>query len=185
MRLACLPSILVSILVSILIPFAAVPAAAQTMSQPPMPAAVFTPPLVDNSCPVSIRAQHLAGSEMMQARDRRPGELGQRLSLTLAGHDFRQIASVTVTVHGMSGKGRMTEALSTQNSSPDAVYTLAVPLDGQSGKALFARIWVPGMTAVQTIDLKSVTYADGGTLSLSGIASCRIAPDPIMLIAGQ
>jgi hypothetical protein len=185
MKLACLPSALPAILFSSLTLFAAVPVAAQTASRPPASTAVFTPPLIDNFCPVSMQAQHLAGMGMMQARDQYPKGIGQRLTLTLTGRDSRQIASATVAVHGLNGKSRVTEALSTRNPSSDAIATLVVPFAGTAGETASARIWVPGMTAVQTIDLKSVTYADGGTLSLDGIAACRIVPDPLMLIAGQ
>jgi hypothetical protein len=41
------------------------------------------------------------------------------------------------------------------------------------------------MTAVLSIDLNSVTYADGSTGSFTGHDACRVVPDKLMLIAGH
>jgi hypothetical protein len=55
----------------------------------------------------------------------------------------------------------------------------------QAGTSVAADIVVDGVSATQTIDLVSLTYADGSSWKLADGASCRIAPDPLMLISAR
>ena len=41
---------------------------------------------------------------------------------------------------------------------------------------------LPGFVSADRIDLQSITYEDGSTWKLAGKESCRVAPDPIMLV---
>jgi hypothetical protein len=133
-------------------------------------------------CPVSLRAQHLADGGIVKTGTAHPKGLGQWLHLTLANPKSGWIAEATITVHGFSDKARVTQTLSSGNSS-DAASTLTVHFSDATEKAAATDRWVPGMAAVQTIDLSSVTYADGSVWKLSGHEDCRVAPDPLMLVA--
>ncbi len=140
-----------------------------------------------SACPVDMRAQHLAYGDMVKTGDAAPAPKGpgQRLQLTLGSAAARQIVRATMTVHGLSPKSRVWRATPAQGASSDTVRTLTVPFSrGASGIAT-AEIWLPGFSAVEAIDLKSVVYTDGSTWSLADGATCRIAPDPFMLIAGH
>jgi hypothetical protein len=134
-------------------------------------------------CPVSLHAQHGADGNMLNVDKSRPKGLAQLLHLTLINPDSRQIVKANLRIHGLSGKGRITQA-SAQNNS-DKVETLVVTFTPSRDKAVSGDLWVPGMTAVLSIDLNSVTYADGSTRSFSERELCRVAPDPLMLIAGR
>jgi hypothetical protein len=141
-------------------------------------------PPMNMGCPVSLRAQHLADGGIVKTGAAHPKGLGQWLHLTLANPKSGRIAKASITVHGFSDKARVTQTLSSGNRS-DAASTLTVHFSDATDKAAAADLWAPGMTAVETIDLTSVTYADGSVWKLSGQEDCRVAPDPLMPVAGQ
>jgi hypothetical protein len=43
-------------------------------------------------------------------------------------------------------------------------------------------VWAPGLTAVVSIELMSVKYSDGSTWTPAQGKTCRVAPDPLMLV---
>ena len=135
-------------------------------------------------CPVFLRAQHAADGGLLNVDKRRPERPGQLLHLTLTNPDSRQIVAARVRVHGLSGKGRVTQTMSGADR-PDATSTIEVQLVQGSGKEAYGDLRVPNMTAVLSIDLNSVTYADGSTGSFTGHDACRVVPDKLMLIAGH
>ncbi len=136
-------------------------------------------------CPVSLRAQHKADGTMVQTGTQtlnaHPKGLGQWLHLTLVDPQRKSAAAALITVHGFSDKARMTQ---TSGNGSDASQTMMVTFRA-AGQTAEADLWVPGMTAIQTIDLHSVTFNDGSMQSFAEDAGCRIAPDPLMLIAGK
>ncbi len=132
-------------------------------------------------CPVSLRAQHKADGTMVQTGEAHPQGVGQWLHLTLGESQGKQVAAAQITVYGFSDKARMTP---TSGGGSDASRTLTVPFIA-TGQTAEADLWIPGMTAVETIEIKSVTFDDGAVWSFAGNAGCRIAPDPFMLIAAD
>ncbi|MGA7342181.1 MAG: hypothetical protein WBE72_04750 [Terracidiphilus sp.] len=145
-------------------------------------------PAAGPACPVSLRAQHLSDGSMVEVRDGHPNHpagIGQWLHLTLANPGPRRMVKARVIVRGYTNRARVTEAGAGGHGSAEAIRTFTVALTAQSDKAVGGDLWAPGMTAVQTVELDSVTYGDGGTASFSGNESCRVAPDPLMLIAGR
>lgn len=142
------------------------------------------------SCPVSMRAQHLSDGTLFKTRDSHPSGIGQWLHLSLASRalasrDSRQIASATLRVHGFSPKGRVTQTGPGGEQAFDAMRTLTVAFAAAADRSATADFRVPGMTAVGRIDLESLEYSDGSTWKISGASSCRVAPDPEMLIASR
>lgn len=135
-------------------------------------------------CPVSLRAQHLADGSMMQVNGGHSAGVGQWLHLMLDDHGSGTIAKMTVTIHGMSNKGRITQA-DLNGGSPDAQRTMTVQFAASASSPVVSDVWVPGMTAVQRIDLDSVVYADGETENFTAQQACHVRPDPLMLIAGR
>jgi hypothetical protein len=157
---------------------------AQNNGQQPSRMTVFRLPTINMGCPVSLRAQHGTSGNMLAVDKSRPKGIAQLLHLILTNPDSRRIAEASLTVHGLGGKGRVSETQSRQENS-DAARTLEIRFPGGSDREVSGDLWVPGMTAVLSIDLNSVTYADGSRSSFTGREGCHVAPDPLMLIAGH
>jgi hypothetical protein len=143
-------------------------------------------------CPVSLRAQHLADFGMVRTGNTHREGVGQRLHMALTDNRASKIVRATVTVHGYSNKARLTESAMGSGGS-DAALTVTVPFysappgapSGSPSELAAGDVWVAGMTAVATVDLDSVTYADGSVWKFAGQAACRFTPDPLMLVAGR
>lgn len=136
------------------------------------------------ACPVDLRAQRVGAGNVMQVNGDRPNGLAQRLRLMIVGPESARIVAAKVTVRGFSRKGRMLQTLTTDDSSADASRTLEVnfPSGHEAGSAF---LWASGLTAVQAIDLISLTYTDGSIWNIADGSVCRIVPDPVMLIAAN
>jgi hypothetical protein len=65
--------------------------------------------------------------------------------------------------------------------------TLNVTFAPEDEKSVSAELVLPGFSSVTFVQLKSVTYQDGSAWKVDGQAeqACRVAPDPLMLIANQ
>ena len=138
-----------------------------------------------DGCPVSLHAGHLADGSMVQTNNAHPRGLGQWLSLSLTSFEQKQIASATLVVHGIKPKPRMSEALAADNGKADTVATFHVSFAAGQQKSAVTDLWVPGMSAVERIELQAVGYSDGSTWKVAENASCQVAPDPLMLISGR
>ncbi len=147
--------------------------------------AIVQPREANDGCPVTMRADHLADGSMVKTNNAHPKGMGQWLNLSLTSRDAKQIAKATVTVNGLTPIGRMTQAQSKGAGSPDATQTLDVSFVAGPDQTAIARIWVPGMSAVERIDLKSMVYSDGSVWKIAEGQACRVRPDPLMLISGR
>jgi hypothetical protein len=170
--------------------FGSIPLTAQNAGQPQTLNFTVKLPPVPSSCPVSLLAQQTAGGNMLAVKNGQSKGPAQGLHLILTNRDSRQIILATVTVRGLTAKGRITHTLSDpatviQHDDSDAARTLAVTFAAGPNSAFFTDIRVPGLTAVNAIDLDSITYADGSTWKLSAGKTCRTVPDPAMLIVSR
>ena len=137
------------------------------------------------SCPVAMQAQRGAdGSTMMVAGGAHRG-IGQQLQLTLNNPKLATISAIRITVHGWDVKGRTLPAVETTSSYASASRTLDLTLSIGASQTADTDIWVSGLTAVDSIDLDSVTYSDGSSWKASDSQACRIMPNPIMLISSK
>jgi hypothetical protein len=136
-------------------------------------------------CPASMRAQHVAGGNLVKTHSAQPSGLGQWLHLTLVPRDSKSISKATLTIRGYSSKGRLAQAESTHSESFDVVRSMTVPFTSGKDGSASADFLVPGMTAVGRIDLTSLNYADGSTWSIAADASCRVSPDLYMAVANR
>jgi hypothetical protein len=130
-----------------------------------------------NACPVSMRIQHRSDGNLVRTQSAHPKGAGQRLHITLAGLDSKQIVKATLTVYGLSAKG--------QDTSSEMTQTATVPFAASANGGFSADFWVPGMTAVQLIDLKSIQYSDGSTWKLADGQTCQARPDLFMLVSSR
>jgi hypothetical protein len=139
---------------------------------------------VSIDCPVLFRAQHRADVGLLNVDESRPEAQAQMLRLTLTNRDSRRMVAARVRVHGLSGNARATQTSSKPDVS-DATSTINVQLVQGSNSEVWANLRVPGMTAVLSIDLRSVTYADGSTRNFPARSPCHVVPDPKMLVAAH
>jgi hypothetical protein len=125
----------------------------------------------------------------------------QRIHLILVNPATKRYASARVFVRGLTPEGRIEHAdffvngLSessathqvTKVSSSEISKTLEVRFAPEDEKSMSADLVLPGFSSVTFVQLKSVTYQDGSSWKVDGQAeqACRVAPDPLMLIAGD
>lgn len=137
-----------------------------------------------NACPVGMRASHLSDGNVIKTDAAHPKGLGQRLRLTLTSPDSRSITSATVNVRGWTAKGRMERADKAKDAALP-VRTLQVPFTAGVDRMATADVWVPGITAVSSVELLSVAYGDGTTWTPAQGKTCQVKPDPLMLISDR
>jgi hypothetical protein len=143
--------------------------------------------LIGDACPVEMHAQHRSDGNLVRTETAHPKGTGQWLHLTLTGRNAKEISRATLTVEGMSAKGRLQNAASGErlNSSQEMTQTSTVPFAASGDGSSSADFWVPGMTAVQLIDLKSIEYGDGSIWKIADGQSCRVKPDLMMLVSDK
>jgi len=117
---------------------------------------------------------------------------GQQIHLILgkiSGADISdpgQIAGATVTVRGLSARGRLDRALDLMgNDSSDLTRTVNARFSIENDGAVSADLSLPGFTSVNSIKLESLNLKDGSTWTLGSLKACVVTPDRIMLIANQ
>jgi hypothetical protein len=132
------------------------------------------------ACPAMFTARHLSDGSVIRTSRAHPKGIGQWMHVTLNVH---QGAIATLAVHGYSNKGRATET--SLDSSPDAVRTVTVYLAPAQNSQPAGDVWAPELTAVSSIDLVSLNYDDGTSWSASSGQTCKVTPDPMMLISGR
>ncbi len=137
-----------------------------------------------NACPVGMRASHLSDGSIIKTDEAHPNGLGQRLRLTLISPDNRSITSATVNVRGRAAKGRMEKADKAKDAALQ-VRTLQVPFKAGADRTATTDVWVPGISAVSSVELISVAYGDGTTWTPAQGKTCQVKPDPLMLITDK
>jgi hypothetical protein len=132
-----------------------------------------------------MNAQHRSNPSLMSARDAAPQPLAQRIHLAASGEsDSSAILSIKVTVRGTTPRARILPT--SQAGMSDAAMTFDLRADQANtnkANAVASDLLLRGFTSVQTIDLESVTYADGSSWVASATRSCSITPDNLMLIS--
>ena len=133
-------------------------------------------------CPVGMRAsQSLWNHNIAVQKGLGHQKFGQRLSLVLKDPRHARITEATVRVHGLTGKNRMLETGNRSDGSESAT-TIHLSFGQKEDNEAMGDLWVPGFTAVTTVELQDVSYSDGSLWRVSGLDICRVQPDPVMLI---
>jgi len=136
------------------------------------------------ACPIHMHALQKGGGSLLNARDGHPVEFGQRIHLVLGNTaGSARIVAIEVSVYGTSGKNRAVPTLTGLDPHWDARKTFNLPVNMGENEEASTNLLLRGFTSVQAIILESVTYADGSVWSASLSRSCRIAPDPFMLVS--
>jgi hypothetical protein len=148
---------------------------------------VIVPQQIAN-CPAMLTARHLSDGTMIRTGNKtgtqtgptHPKGIGQWLHIAM---NAPQGAVATLAVHGFSNKARATET--NLSSAPDAVRTVTVYLAPASNGQAGGDLWAPGLTAVASLDLVSLNYDDGKDWSAPGGRTCRVTPDPLMMVSAR
>jgi hypothetical protein len=136
----------------------------------------------DASCPVGMQARHGAGIPVGMNAGRSPiSPPAQKIHLTMTNLLAHEIVSAQFVVHGYSNKRR---AMNLANSSnPDLAKTVELVLDVKGKSEASSDLSLSRFAAVTSIDLSSITYADGNTWHTPSPEACSINPDSMMLVA--
>jgi len=144
-------------------------------------------PHESSSCPVVMEAAHSSAlpPRVLVGTDGKAMQrgIGQELELTLSNARLGEISAIRITAHGWDGKGR---TLATQNAASThgtASKTVNVKVSVGPRASAETNVWVKGMTAVDSIDLVGVNYADGSSWKAATPGACRVVPDPATLIS--
>jgi hypothetical protein len=137
--------------------------------------------------PVSMNADGENGLRQGPAINAPSGKVRpqlQRLRLTLTNPSSRDIVSAEFTAHGFSNKPRAME-LSAGSNEPDLAKTIDLVLSVKGKGHASSDLSLNHFTAVTSIDLNSITYADGSTWHAPSPAACSITPSMVMLVAAN
>ena len=150
------------------------------IQMPPIPA--------DPACPVQMRATQGSGQGALVAvkpgqPDPDRGGNSQRIHLAVNNTGAARIRTADVRVHGTTAMPRMVPLA---GASGPATITrgMHVSFSEGTGNESSSDVVLRDFTSVRSIDLLSVTYADGTTWK-SSAGACRIVPDPVMLIGAR
>lgn len=151
---------------------------------------VITSPQV--SCPVALQAQHAPGLTAQIPVDKNGSVAGQptrhegqHLQLTLNNPKMSAITAVRIRLRGWKASARTMPAqkASGDYSNASQVRDLKVNIDPRGSAK--TDVWVSGMTAVNSIDLIGVSYADGSSWKPARLQVCSIMPALTMLISSN
>jgi hypothetical protein len=147
------------------------------------------------SCPVGMHALQGSGTGMVAVRgEKQTKGIVQRIHLVLSTAGSKQIVGAKVKVAGLAGKSRVERTSSAmdltlepnQKSGPaELTRMLDAAFVPENDKEAATDLVLAGFTSVRSIELESITFADGTTWTVPGLQSCHVAPDPMMLVAGR
>jgi hypothetical protein len=144
------------------------------------------------TCPVSMHALQGSGTGLVAVRgEEHVSGFSQRIHLILTNPKSAKIAGAKVKVFGLSGKNRIEQAsanqldLTNRKNTFDLTRILDVAFTPEGENDVATDLVLPGFTSVHSIQLESITYKDGSTWAVNGRQACRVAPDPLMLVAGR
>lgn len=143
-----------------------------------------------STCPVGMDAKQGGSMQVLRAADGTTRPL-MTPSLTLTEHDARQIVEATVTAFGFPPQGAAMDLVAHSvepghhQKRPELrkMLDLKMARDGNGG--VTAQLMLPGFAGVSSIELDSLTYSDGSTWQIAAGSGCRVAPDPLLLVAGR
>lgn len=136
-----------------------------------------------SACPVQLRAQVQGEPTVsLAARDGRTNTPRQRMHLVLAPGKSGQVASVELTVEGLSNTPRLVQAFAA-GAAPDRTHAFHIAFAPKSESENTADLPLEGFASVLTIRIDSITYADGRVMRIVPQASCRFTPDLLVPVA--
>ena len=146
------------------------------------------PPRIDPSkCPVGLKVERSSGLFAYENAKAVPAE--HVAPKTAQWFDFRmknflpnEIVNAEITAHAFSEKWRV---FSVPAPTPDLWKTVEVALDVKGNSSGSRELSFGHFSTISTIDVNSVTYADGSTWHAPSPGACSVAPSLIIRISPQ
>jgi hypothetical protein len=145
------------------------------------------PPRINPAkCPVGMEVTHSGrfaerNAKAGPADDVVPSIPEQRINLKLTNLLPRDIVNAEITANGFSHNWRVILIADTFAAQETPDVSLDVKGNGSASRDLsFARF-----SAIRTIQVNSVTYADGSTWHAPSPGACSVAPSPFMQVSAQ
>jgi hypothetical protein len=139
----------------------------------------------DNSgCPVGFSASRKAtGQIMSRANDaKQAGPASQGLHLMLDHLTAPAIESIEITVYGVSSKARVLPA---GPALEDISKAFELRRSAGSNSLSDADVWMHNVGSLSSVDLISITYADGTTWHATENLKCRSVPSNFLLVGSK
>jgi hypothetical protein len=177
--------VIVLLFVSLFLLLGTLAAFGQSPAHNPNQPAVFQNVPLSDHCPLNLRAEQGMSGELRNAKvlpgqqDAPPKSVGQQIRLTLANTRLIGITAASIKVHGYTPTGRV---MPSAVPPPDAAKSLDLLLVVGPKQDVSTDLRLESFSAVTSIELESVSYADGSRWQASGENRCEIAPDPLMLV---
>ncbi|HLY41952.1 MAG TPA: hypothetical protein VKR52_12115 [Terracidiphilus sp.] len=138
------------------------------------------------ACPAVIHARHEPGLHAQRYVNgaSKPEAPAMNLVVTLTA-SRAEITHASVAVHGLNGKTHLAQTDTLHAGQPDVSRALELSFVPDADQTVTSHLILPGFTSVSSIDVLSVTYADGSMWKPTEGRACRVAPDPFMLVTAQ
>jgi hypothetical protein len=152
------------------------------------------PPLHMDStnCPVGLQVKHATGlptaikaegpainEKGIPDGQARPSTQNLGIHLIFTNPSPKSIVSAQVVVHGFSNKWRYVPL---SGADPDLATPVAVALEVKGNGQATRNLSLSHFTAITTVDVNAITYADGSTWRTSSPGACSVSPDLLMLV---
>lgn len=165
---------------------------AQSANGPESQALILRHADTGSACPIAMHARHefstqrelTKGTPPRDMESSKDGGVHAALTLTLTDPHNHSITAATITIHGTNGKWQVVPASSIKGFG-DVSKTMNVLFEPGENRSVDSHLVAPGFTSITSIVLDSVTYANGETWKTIDQGACRIAPDPMMLVAAH
>lgn len=131
-------------------------------------------------CPVGFQARRSPDGGLVSVAHS-PKHHQQSYQLSFSPGPGHFIAQARITFHGLAG-GRVIPAGYT--TPGDATESFNISPSPDARHLFQSTIYTEKLTGVQWVELNELTYADGTKWQETGTASCRVAPNGFMLVAG-
>jgi hypothetical protein len=145
------------------------------------------PPRIDPSrCPVGMKVERSSGLFAYENVKAVPAEHAapsweQWFDLRMTNFLPHEVVSAQLTAHGFGYKWRVSPV----SATPDIWKTMDVALDVKGNSSASRELSFGHFSAIRTIDVDSVNYADGSTWHAPSPGACSVAPSLIMRISAQ
>jgi hypothetical protein len=142
-----------------------------------------------NGCPIGMVASQGVWDHTIKVRQGQQEKtlqpFGQRIFLTLGDSHTAPIVAATVKVYGLNGKNHMVRADGNTKDDGEATQIMEITFTANQKGNVTGDLYIPGFTAVNSIELLQVSYNDGKIWRIGASGVCRVTPDPMMLIANH
>lgn len=144
-------------------------------------------PSSSGNCPIGLEVNHgwlyaqkRAGLGLGPKDPMPLADAVQRINLTMTNPSSREIVKVQLTVHGFSDKGRL---FTLGSAVPDLTRKITFERDIQGNGHATHDLALKDFTAVSSVDLDSLTYADGSTWNATIGGFCSVSPNSLMRVS--